>query len=89
MTHCATLIGSLLPATWPARRDLLDAAGRIDVRHRDAGADVLLSHFAEHRREAAPPIDADLRVLVLALAEACGGAPSEPRLTPRPQEAVA
>lgn len=77
------LLAALLPATWPARAALLDAAARFD--HRCAGhpIDALLLAWSRWRGTGELPADALLRELVAGIATVLGGVGPELRLRPR------
>lgn len=77
------LVRALLPSNWPARRELLDFADRLDRQHGAGAVDVLLAHFTEHRASGHLPADATVRELVLALGELLGGVRAEARARPR------
>lgn len=77
------LLASLLPATWPDRRGLLQAAERLDRHHGGDGSGHLLRAWARWRATGEVPSSPHVRDVLGALGALLGGLASEMRFRPR------
>ena len=77
------LLGSLLPATWPSRSQVLESAARVDAAHAGDGSDALLAAWRAWRHAGELPANASMRDLLAALGLLLGGIATEMRFRPR------